>query len=80
MLRHVNPSAKHLAHGKHAKIVNYYQPFFCSGIVLHLAMHQSPMEFGKESTFSGSTPNPLIKISGIGAWACVEENHRDSEV
>lgn len=34
----------------------------------------------KKPTLWGSTPNPLIRISGIGVWACVEENSRDSQV
>lgn len=72
-MRHVNPSAKHLAHGKPAKIVDYYLFFFfffsCSGVVLHLPVHQSPMELKKKkNTCSGSTPNPLVRFSGIGAW------------
>lgn len=62
-MRHVNPSAKHLAHGKPAKIVDYYLFFFsCSGVVLHLPVHQSPMELKKKTYMLRFYPKPISQI------------------
>lgn len=69
-MRHVNPSAKHLAHGKPAKIVDYYLFFFflqwCSSPPSCASVTHGVKK--KKHTCSGSTPNPLVRFSGIGAW------------